>query len=88
MAIRAMPSQLEGMPAPCTISKNYVSLGYSKWWLAPPMERLLVLDLATGPWLSVGRISICDSAALKASRFRASTMGWDELWHSHDNNKQ
>jgi hypothetical protein len=39
------------------------------------MERLLVLDLGTGPWLSVGRISICDSAALKASRFRQAASG-------------
>src|ERR1700728_1165593 len=33
-----------------------------RWWLASTVERLLVIDLATGPWLSVGCISICDSS--------------------------
>jgi hypothetical protein len=47
-----------------------VRLHHRKW--------LLVIDRAKGgffPWLPVGCISICDSAALKASPLQASTMG-------------
>jgi hypothetical protein len=72
-----MPHYFEAMPAPCTVAKLVSPRDMERWWLASTVERLLVIDLATGPWLSVGCISICDSSYTQDKLLQASTVGWN-----------
>jgi hypothetical protein len=85
--ICVMPHYLRLCQRPVQLVEMVSPRHMAKWWLAFTVERLLVIDLATGPWLSVGMYF--DLRFKLHSRQAASGEyggGWDWLWHSHDSN--